>query len=179
MRTFTSNTGPGPEFSGVNCHHILTRMAQAVAPGPDAQGSQIGKQLLEVEGRQRDVCLLRGLLQAGRGRKSVGQPDVGTVGAKNLGSSGASSVPSPRRSPCLPTPLPSLRTGRYLQELELNLSWLPGVLRPGWTGGPQSQSQACPLQSQVHSGWGAPRRYLECQCDWLSIAESLVSQKLL
>lgn len=60
-------------------------MAQALAPGPDPQGSQIGKQPLEVEGRQRDVCLLRGLLQAGRGRKSVGQPDVGTVGDKSLG----------------------------------------------------------------------------------------------
>lgn len=83
MRTSTSNAGPGPEFLGVIAI-ILTRMAPVLAPGPDAQGSQIGKQLLEVEGRQRDVCLLRGLLQAGRSRKSVGQPDVRTVSAKSL-----------------------------------------------------------------------------------------------
>lgn len=69
--------------------------------------------------------------------------------------------------------------GGHLQEPELNLSWLPGVLRTGWTGGPQSQSQSCPLQSQVHSRWGAPGGYSEGQDDWLSIAEPLVSQELL
>lgn len=65
-------------------------MAQALATGPDAQSSQIRKQALEVEGRQRCFCLLRSFLQAVKDRKSVGQTDVGTGGAKRLGSSGAS-----------------------------------------------------------------------------------------
>lgn len=88
-------------------------MAQALAPGPDAQSSQIGEQPLEVEGRQRGLCLLRGLLQAGRDRESVGQPDVGTEGT--WGPQEPPSVPRPQRPPCLPTPLPpSLRTRRPL-----------------------------------------------------------------
>lgn len=46
----------------------LTGRAGAVAAGPDAQGGQVGERPLEVEGGQRRVHVLRGLLQPGRGR---------------------------------------------------------------------------------------------------------------
>jgi hypothetical protein len=106
-------------------------MARSLATGPDAQSSQIGKQALEVEGGQWGLCLLRSLLQAVKDRKSMGQPDVGTGGAKRLGSSEPPSVPSPQRPLCLPPHSHLSGPGGHLQELELNSSWLPGVLRAG------------------------------------------------
>lgn len=119
--------GPGRREPDLVQEHWAS-MTRALAAGPDAQSSQTGKQALEVEGGQRGLCVLRGLLQ---------------------------------------------------EEPELNLSWLPGVLRAGWPGGPQSRGQTCPLQPQLHRRWGGPRGHLEGQYDWLSIAEPLVSQELL
>lgn len=129
-RNSTDNAGQDPCSKGVNYHHT-TRMARALATGPDVQSSQIGKQALEVEGGQRGLCLLRRLLQTVKGRKSAGQPDVETGGAKRLGSSELPSVPSPQRPLCLPPHSHLSGLGGHLQELELNSSWLPGVLRAG------------------------------------------------
>lgn len=123
----TDNTGPGPIVKEVYCQ-LPTRVAQALATGPDAQSGQIGKQALEVEGGQWRLCLFRSLLQAEKDRRSAGQPDGGSGGAKTLGSSGASQGAWPSETTLPTTPLPSLRTGRPLTGTGAELvlaAWCP------------------------------------------------------
>lgn len=59
--------GPAALGAGVS-RVLLTRRAGAPATGPDTQSRQIGQQPLEVEGGQRRVRVLGGLLQPGTGR---------------------------------------------------------------------------------------------------------------
>lgn len=125
---------PRPELGPDMPSSLLTRRARASAAGLDAQGSQIGEQPLEVEGRQRGVCILGGLLQAGGDRRSAYKPDLGAGGAKTLGISGRTpdsrglfGFLGPQRPPC---PSPALRREVTYRKwsclcLDCPASWRP------------------------------------------------------
>lgn len=161
---------------------LLTGRAGTVATGLDAQSRQIGEQPLDVEGRQRRVHVLGGLLQPGRGRGSKQNVRPGAGGARNppagVGRAGAPRPQGPQGPPRLLDPISQDRAG-HLQELELYLPRLPGVQGAGRAGMPQSQGQTRPFQPQPHRDGGGPGGAPECQCEGLPIAEPLVSQELL
>lgn len=98
---------------------VLTVGAWALAAGLDAQSQsrQVGEQPLEVEGGQRRACILRGLLQPGKGRRSrqnlrpgadAKEPPAGVGRAGAARPQGNLSVPGPQGPPRLPGPLPGL-----------------------------------------------------------------------
>lgn len=174
--------GPAALGAGVS-RVLLTRRAGAPATGPDTQSRQIGQQPLEVEGGQRRVRVLGGLLQPGTGR--------GAKQKLRLEAGDAKTPPAPwlrgfrhqepggrRRLSDLP-PDPISPDRGHLLEPELYLLLLPGVPGAGRAGVPQSQGQASPFQPQLHRERGAPGGDPKGQCEGLPVAEPLVSQELL
>lgn len=111
---------------------------------------------------------------AGSGRQAAGvlHPQRSPAGCRERRSCGRLAWVEPG-DPACPAPR------GHLQEAELRLPQLPGVLGSRLAGGPQSQCQARPFQPQLQGRQGAPGGHLEGQCEGLPIAEPLVSQEQL
>lgn len=84
MRTQRGSAGRAQQVWGEGWlfSSSLTGRASASAAGLDAKGGQIGEQPLEMEGGQRRVHVLGGLLQPGRERGSKRNLRLGAGGAK-------------------------------------------------------------------------------------------------
>lgn len=88
----------------------LTGRAGAVAAGPDAQSSQVGEHPLEVEGGQRRVHVLGGLLQPGQGGVKADPEAGGRVGEAGGAKSSLAGAPRPQGIGCAWISGPTLTT---------------------------------------------------------------------